>query len=176
MRKPYDYHKFWSLCGYAADVIQRSQAVCQLCGWDASDFHLWRQLTVEHVIGKSQGGYLKDIRTAVAERFPEIEDTKRDELVQKLESENTVAACQSCNSMTSRMRHTKDMGQLLTEATGTPGEVVEKVIAEIQQVLKNKREDVEWKLTSVRERFDTHIAPMLTGRLNGEAANIGTGS
>src|SRR5205807_243716 len=56
----YDYRNCQSLFGYAAKVHERSGGVCQLCSAGAAglDFDLWRQMTVEHLIGESQGGYL----------------------------------------------------------------------------------------------------------------------
>ena len=53
----YDYRNCQSLFGYAAKVHERSGGVCQLCGAGTAglDFDLWRQMTVEHLIGESQG-------------------------------------------------------------------------------------------------------------------------
>jgi hypothetical protein len=61
------------LLGYAAQVHERSGAVCQLCGYGKGrqpDFDMWRQLTVEHLIGESQGGYLTSIRASVGKGSP----------------------------------------------------------------------------------------------------------
>ena len=68
----YDYRNCQSLFGYAAKVHERSGAVCQLCGAGTAglDFDLWRQMTVEHLIGESQGGYLRQISASLADRFP----------------------------------------------------------------------------------------------------------
>jgi hypothetical protein len=164
MRTRYDYRNCQSLFGYAFTVHQRSQAVCQLCGCDAGhplNFDLWRQLTVEHLIGGSQGGYPSQLRAAITRRFPELSYEEREELVQQLDTANTVTACSFCNSTTSRDRQPKDMDQLLTEATGTPNEVVTTVIAKLQQILERKRADVQWKLQSVREAFEQRVAPTL---------------
>lgn len=62
----YDHRNCKSLFGYAAAVHIRSGGICELCGagGGALDFDLWRQYTVEHVIGESQGGYLKAILKA----------------------------------------------------------------------------------------------------------------
>jgi len=46
-------------------------------------------MTVEHLIGKSQGGYLKQIRVAVAERFPELTTVALEELSQSIDALNT---------------------------------------------------------------------------------------
>jgi hypothetical protein len=60
----YHYRNCQSLFGYAAEVHRHSGGVCELCGAGATgiDFDLWRRLTVEHLIGESQGGYAKQIR------------------------------------------------------------------------------------------------------------------
>ncbi len=74
MATPYNYKSCQSLFGYAFAVHVRSGGTCQLCGCGGSalSFDLWRQMTVEHLIGKKQGGYLKEIRLAVAEHFPAL--------------------------------------------------------------------------------------------------------
>jgi hypothetical protein len=74
-RPAYDYRNCQSLFGYAASVHVRSGGVCQLCGADGGParFDFWRQLSVEHLIGESQGGYLRAIKTAAARRFPDLD-------------------------------------------------------------------------------------------------------
>lgn len=74
MNKPYNYKNCQSLFGYASKVHIRSGGRCQLClcGGQPLNFDLWRQLTVEHLIGESQGGYKKAIRQAVVQRFPDL--------------------------------------------------------------------------------------------------------
>jgi hypothetical protein len=68
----YDYRNCQSLFGYAADVHERSGGICQLCGCGSRepDFDLWRQMTVEHLVGESQGGYRGQIERALVARFP----------------------------------------------------------------------------------------------------------
>jgi hypothetical protein len=69
--KDYDYRNCRSLFGYAAEVHELSGGVCQLCaGGLEVDFDFWRQLTVEHLIGEAQGGYLGQIDAALRARFP----------------------------------------------------------------------------------------------------------
>src|SRR5215217_4881277 len=73
--KPYDYRNCQSLFGYAAAVHQRCQGICQLCGCGGltpNTFDLWRQMTVEHILGESDKGYPKDIEQALAMRFPDL--------------------------------------------------------------------------------------------------------
>jgi hypothetical protein len=45
--------------------------VCQICGAGGPEvnFDLWRQLTVERLIGESQGGYLRQIDAALKTRL-----------------------------------------------------------------------------------------------------------
>jgi hypothetical protein len=89
--KQYNYRDCQSLFGYSAEVHQRSGGVCQLCGAGSVelDFDLWRQMTVEHLIGESQGGYRPQIADRLAHRFPEWSAA---EIVQ-LAAANTVTAC-----------------------------------------------------------------------------------
>jgi pentatricopeptide repeat protein len=44
------------LFGYAAKVHERSGGICQLCGAGRVElaFDLWRQMTVEHLIGEAR--------------------------------------------------------------------------------------------------------------------------
>ncbi len=164
MRPKYDYRNCQSLFGYAQQTHQRSRAVCQLCGCDAGhpiNFDLWRQMTVEHLLGESQGGYAPGLSQAVAERFPQLPTSEQARLVEQIDAANTVTACRFCNSTTSRDRHSKDMRGLLREAEGTPDQVVVAVIAELQQILERKRADVHWKLESIRAAFEEQIVPTL---------------
>lgn len=152
----YNYRNCQSLFGYAAAVHRRSNGQCQLCGCGGNpiDFDLWRQMTVEHLIGKSQGGYLPQIRQAVSERFPELSPDAIDEFASRLDAANTVTACGFCNSTTSRDVNSKSMPDLLKEATGRPEEVLEFVSDELRRVLDRKRTDVRWKLDAVRKAFE----------------------
>ena len=59
MQKPYDYRNCQSLFGYALNVHRRSGCVCQFCGCSAGeqvDFDVWRQMSVEHIIGRKTSG------------------------------------------------------------------------------------------------------------------------
>ncbi len=164
MNKPYDYRQCQSLFGYAQKVHKRSGGICQLCDCGAGqqvNFDLWRQMTVEHLIGESQGGYLKDVRRAIAQRFPVLSPEEHERLAQRIDEANTVTACRFCNSTTSRDQHDIDMGHLIRDTAGTPAEVVDKVIAELHIVLKHKQAKVEWKLRSVREAFERLVEPGL---------------
>ena len=91
----YNYRNCQSLFGYAAKVHERSGGVCQLCGAGAAglDFDLWRQMTVEHLIGESQGGYLSQILASLAGRFPGLSAAERAELAAQIDAANTVTAC-----------------------------------------------------------------------------------
>src|SRR5215469_15113045 len=75
MEVPYDESALQSLLGYGHATHERSGGVCQLCGCGAGpdiDFDLWRQFTIEHLIGKGQGGYLPQIKFAVEVRFAHL--------------------------------------------------------------------------------------------------------
>ena len=123
MNKRYNYRNCQSLFGYAQDVHKRSGGICQLCGagmGEPSSFDLWRQLTVEHLVGASQGGYIKEIRVAISKRFPGLSNEEREELALRIDRANTATACSFCNATTSRDRNPKNMAQLISEAKGEP--------------------------------------------------------
>ncbi len=158
MDTAYNYRNCQSLFGYAAKVHRRCHWTCELCGCGGKpvNFDLWRQLTVEHVIGESQGGYLKDLRPAVAGRFPSLSKHEQDAIVLAIDEVNTVTACSFCNSMTSRDRRETSMVDLLS-VEGDRDQVMAHVQAVIQQILDKKRETVRWKLVSVRDAFERLI-------------------
>jgi len=71
-----------SLGDYGVGVFERDNFTCAYCGFDGRTFDNWMQLSVDHILPKSSA---------------------RDD-----SSENMVTACQSCNSITSRMRFSPD--------------------------------------------------------------------
>jgi hypothetical protein len=158
----YDYRNCQSLFGYALETHIRCRCTCQICGCgggDRVDVDLWRQMTVEHLIGQSQGGY--QILDAVVERFPNWPDEQRKRLAHEINAANMVTACSFCNSTTSRHRSSKDIHQLLQEAEGTPDQVFACIKAELEMVLEAKRADVARKIAAVRSGFDTEFRPKL---------------
>jgi len=164
MNKRYDYRNCQSLFGYAQDVHKRSGGICQLCGaglGESSNFDLWRQLTVEHLVGKSQGGYISEIRVTIGKRFPGLSNEQREELALRIDRANTVTACSFCNATTSRERNPETMAQLISEAKGEPDVAVNEVVLRLEEVLKRKRTDVRWKLDSIRGAFYSIIKPEL---------------
>ena len=164
MRDKYDYRNCKSLFGYASKVHLRSGGICKLCECGKDDdvnFGLWRQMTVEHLIGESQGGYFKDIRKIMEERFPHLSSEDIKEYSLQVDSANTVTACRFCNSTTSRDRNTKDMRDLIFEVKGTAEEVIQHVKEELKSILGRKRKKVEWKLESVKEAFEREVRPKL---------------
>jgi len=164
MTERYDYRNCQSLFGYAESAHQRSGGVCQLCGCGAGDdidFDLWRQLTVEHLIGESQNGYLKDIKKAVAKRFPALVTDDAAELARRINEANTVTACSFCNSTTSRVTHARTMEELILNLPGDPSQVLQAVAAELKAILNTKRNNVKWKLESVRMAFKERVEPEL---------------
>lgn len=125
------------------------------------NFDLWRQMTVEHIIGKSQGGYLHQIREAVGVRFPDLSDEAQDAIAQRLDEENTVTACSFCNSTTSRNINQRSMSVVLSEAIGNADEVIAYAKLEFQRILEAKRRNVQWKLAAVRQAFELEVVPKL---------------
>lgn len=152
---PYNHRNCQSLFGYAQNVHERSKYRCELCGCGGTppDFDLWRQFTVEHLVGESQGGYLRELRVAVAVRFSDLPVDERAKLVAAIDVANTVTACSFCNSATSRDRHPCDMTALLA-IPGSPGEVLAAIERELSEILERKRQDVRWKIASVRASFE----------------------
>ncbi|HEY6788224.1 MAG TPA: hypothetical protein VI365_13040 [Trebonia sp.] len=162
--KEYDYRNCQSLFGYAAKVHERSGGVCQLCGAGSAglDFDLWRQLSVEHLIGESQGGYLHQIKDSLRARFPAVSSTEIIQLAASIDTANTVTACSFCNSTTSRDQAPVSMTELIQTAPDGPLDAVLKLVtAALESILVGKKRDVLWKLASVRRAFDTHAAPAL---------------
>ncbi|HEU5386303.1 MAG TPA: hypothetical protein VFV73_10415 [Streptosporangiaceae bacterium] len=160
----YDYRNCQSLFGYAAKVHERSGGVCQLCGAGATelDFDLWRQMTVEHLIGESQGGYRHQISTGLAHRFPDLSPDEIAELAARIDAANTVTACSFCNATTSRAQAPTSMTSLIeTAPDGTPEQIHCHVTAGLNDILTAKRQDVTWKLLSVRKAFESRVAPAL---------------
>lgn len=164
----YNHKSCQSLFGYAEKVHQRSGGVCQLCdagSGESVDFNLWRQLTVEHIIGRSQGGYINQIQSILETRFPQLTDVRLRELSEKIDAANTVTACSFCNSTTSRSRSPLDMASLLSLGDD-PDQVVNSAIEKLGEILLKKRADVKWKIESVREEFHRTIEPTLLARRN----------
>jgi len=128
---------------------------------EPSSFDLWRQLTVEHLVGASQGGYIKEIRVVISKRFPGLSNEEREELALRIDGANTATACSFCNATTSRDRNPENMAQLISEAKGEPDAAVNEVLLKLEEVLKRKRISVRWKLDSIREAFYSMIKPEL---------------
>jgi hypothetical protein len=163
-RDKYDHRNCQSLFGYAQEVHRRSGGVCELCfaGQEAPlSFDFWRQLSVEHLIGESQGGYLRQIREILMRRFPSQSQSERAAFAARIDAANTITACSFCNSTTSRDRSPKTMEQILTEMPGTPEEILENAVDELRVILDKKRADVRWKLGSVRAAFEAEVRPEL---------------
>lgn len=172
MTKPsYNYKNCLSLFGYAQKVHERSGGICQFCGCGAnletnSDayFDLWRQLTVEHLVGQAKDGYLKELKVAVARRFPGLSPQELEQIANQIDEANTITVCHLCNSMTSRdsnQKTAKAMTELLNEVTGEPQEVVKQVTNHLHEIHERKKGDVLWKLQSVRKEFRESVEPKL---------------
>lgn len=165
-RRPYDHRNCQSLFGYAAEVHERSGGACQLCdaGGQHLDFDLWRQLTVEHLIGESQGGYLAQIRAALRTRLPDLGQDDLETLARSIDVANTITACSFCNSTTSRGRAPIGMAEAIQAAPSEPEALFTAVTDGLAAILAAKRAEVEWKLSSVRKAFDERVVPKLQAR------------
>lgn len=162
--KIYNYKNCQSLFGYSAEVHIRCKGKCQLCGYgrEPLDFDMWRQMTVEHLIGKSQGGYLKQIRESVKMKFPEYQVSEVEVLSKKIDALNTVTACQFCNSTTSRDESQISMGDLITDLDIDHDSALQSIEKVCLEILKKKKEKVEWKLQSVKKAFHAHVSPQIS--------------
>ena len=157
--KKYNYKNCKSLFGYSAEVHIRCKGQCQLCGCGGTpvDFNLWRQMTVEHLIGKSQGGYLKQISKLVGVNFPLYSEAEKIVLSKKIDAINTVTACQFCNSTTSRDINEFSMPQLFESAAGCREVLIQDIRTACKNILHKKRQSVQWKIESVKEAFNEHV-------------------
>jgi len=155
----YNYKNCQSLFGYSADIHIRCKGRCQLCGCGGVplNFDLWRQMTVEHLIGKSQGGYLSQLRELVDKYFSELHDSKRENLARNIDKINTVTACQFCNSTTSRDVHSISMYELFEKLHSNREMLVDGVREACASILKKKQQSVEWKLEAVREAYESQV-------------------
>jgi cytochrome c553 len=126
-------------------------------------FDLWRQMTVEHIVGQSQGGYLREIRLAVSVQFPDLPAEAAEQLARQIDALNTVTACSFCNATTSRDITAKSMPELMREAGSTPEEVTAGLPKKLQDILQRKRDSVKWKLESVRDAFEQEVSAKLSG-------------
>ncbi|MCL1979688.1 MAG: hypothetical protein FWG62_01250 [Proteobacteria bacterium] len=166
MNEMYDYRNCQSLFGYAYSVHLRSGGVCQLCGAGRNaepSFDFWRQLTVEHIIGRKQGGYRNDIKRLISELLPESDADEQKELALAIDAANTITACSFCNATTSRYK-TNSMRELIEEAISEsrqPEAIIERIRAAIRQTLYDKRKNVAWKLKSVRSQYEKEFLPSL---------------
>jgi hypothetical protein len=154
-----------SLFGYAEEVHQRSSGVCQYCGY-GSDIEvdsplyisLWRQLSVEHVIGESQGGYNPRLKDAVSAKFPGHPIDEIERIVDQINIANTVTTCRFCNDTTSRYVAQKTMEAFLAEAQGqTPDEVIAEIQRHLTAIFEDKKCLVLWKLSSIEPAFQGKI-------------------
>jgi len=118
-------------------------------------------MTVEHLIGKSQGGYLKQIKESVRQKFPKYSIPEIELISKKIDTINTVTACQFCNSTTSRDESQKSMSSLIFEETDNVDAILMNIKKECDKILKAKQEKVKWKLESVRTAFEDEVRPKL---------------
>jgi 5-methylcytosine-specific restriction endonuclease McrA len=107
-----------SLAGYGAKTYERYHYTCVYCGFDGRGFDAWMQLTVDHLRPQNSGG--------------------------TDEPDNLVAACHSCNSVTSRMTFLP---------TATP-----------ETILAQKRARVRERRTVFYEHWLKTVAPRFLDR------------
>ena len=156
----YDSKSCASLMGYGREVHKRSGAVCVLCGAGRDiplTFDFWRQLSVEHLISKSQKGYRDQIEGLLARHLPDLSREQRDAMARQIDDENTYTVCRFCNSTTSRELSPTSMEDLLWEASGTPDQIVEYVIQHLRTLLRKRLEDARWKLKWLREDYESDV-------------------
>lgn len=173
MDRPYDESGLQSLFGYGRAAHERSGGICQLCGCGAGpdiDFDLWRQFTIEHIIGEGPGGYPPRIRLAVDSRFPHLTEAERARLATQIHEANVVTSCQFCNSTTSRDRAPFTMEEVIAALPDDPEEALPAVVEQLKPVLEAKKEIVRWKLRSVYRGFRESIRPELLARREAEPA------
>jgi len=113
------------------------------------DFDLWRQFTIEHLIGESQGGYPPRIRAAVNVKFAHLPESAREEMAAQIHEANIVTACQFCNSTTSRDRAAFSMEDAISDLPRDREAALLELANRLQQILDAKRATVRWKLRSV---------------------------
>lgn len=170
-RKAYDYRNCQSLFGYSAAVHARSGGICALCGYgqDRMDFDAWRQLTVEHLIGDSQGGYPRQIREALKAKLAGAPEEAALRVAADIDAANTVTACSFCNSTTSRNRAPISMTDLIAQGPSEPTAMLAHLSQALNDILGAKQADVAWKLASVRAAYAQHVEPLLHhARLQGD--------
>jgi len=167
MDRPYNEAGLQSLFGYGRSAHERSGGICQLCGCGAGpdiDFDLWRQFTIEHLIGEGQGGYPPRIRAAVDARFAHLTELERASLASRIHEANIVTACQFCNSTTSRDRAAFTMEEAIAGLPDDPEEALVALADKLEAILDAKRDKVRWKLRSVYRGFQEKILPALLER------------
>jgi hypothetical protein len=167
MEAPYNEVGLQSLFGYGRAAHERSGGICQLCGCGAGsdiDFDLWRQLTIEHLIGQGQGGYPPRINAAVEIRFAHLPEEQRRALGTRIHDANIVTACQFCNSTTSRDIAPFTMEEVVAGLPNDPEDALVALAAKLQVIQDAKRERAVWKLQSVYRAFRSEIRPALLRR------------
>ena len=98
---------------------------------------------------------------AIARRFPELTSAERERLVQRIDEANTVTACSFCNSMTSQHdKHGSSISKLLDRAKGSPDEIVDMILLEINKLFDDKRVTVT-KIEAIHAAFDRLVRPDL---------------
>ena len=114
-------------------------------------------MTVEHLIGRTQGGYLEQIRQSVEIGFQNLSIEERSALAVEIDNLNRVTSCSFCNSMTSQSINGKSMLELIQDARGNSTHFLELLRKELEEVLQRKRMEVQHKLQSVRQAYKEQV-------------------
>ncbi|OHB55640.1 MAG: hypothetical protein A2Y12_14990 [Planctomycetes bacterium GWF2_42_9] len=118
-------------------------------------------MTVEHIIGESQGGYLYQITEALSRKYPELSTEALENMAKSIDQANTITCCSFCDASTSRNRCNISMTELIKTTNGTPSELVEIIKKELNSILEQKKSVIEWKLASIKKAFETEIKPAI---------------
>jgi hypothetical protein len=127
-------------------------------------------LTVEHLIGESQGGYLPAIQDALKTRYPSLAPAEIRTLADRVDERNTITACSFCNATTSRDKAPQSLSDLLAAAPEEPEALLAHIMPALVNVLAKKRATVKWKLASVRRAYELQVRPGLLPRRSEWAA------
>jgi len=156
----YDPKQCQSLFGYSLSVHTRCKWHCKLCEEGDMTPTQMRSLSVEHIIGRTQNGYLYQIIPAVTKAFPDYSKKEIKELSNKIDSLNTVSAHTFCNSITSRTQSAQDMSSIISEfAPKGPERLLKEVKKVCDDTLKRKTIDVKSKISVINEELKKFVMP-----------------
>jgi len=112
-----------------------------------------RSLSVEHIIGKTQEGYIHQIKKAVTKAFPDYTKDQVIKLSEKLDTINTVSAHTFCNSITSRNHADRDMDEMIMKFAPDEETLISEVKKECKKTLDFKAISVKEKIQVINEEL-----------------------